>query len=133
MDVRADEVREFFETMAAGGPTAGADLFHDPFVSLDPANVAVVGREQLRAVLPARERMFAAAGLEAAPELREVETAVLDDLHVLARATWHLKPGKPGAEPVVLESSYLLRREGQGWTAVVYLNHHDVRQLVGGA
>jgi hypothetical protein len=34
------------------------------------------------------------------------------------------------AEPVALESTYLLRREGDSWTAVVYLNHHDVRELL---
>jgi hypothetical protein len=37
---------------------------------------------------------------------------------------------RPGSPPLALDSTYLLRRNGTSWTAVVYLNHQDVRQLL---
>jgi ketosteroid isomerase-like protein len=123
-------VRRFFEMMAGqDGDQVGADLFHDPFVSLDPGSVTVVTREQLRAALPARATMFASAGLGRA-QLQEVRTTELDEKHVLARTVWTMTSVASTAEPVALESTYLLRREGDSWTAVVYLNHHDVRELL---
>lgn len=122
-------VRRFFENMASDEVPSGADLFHDPFLSLDPAAVTVVEREQLRAALPARARLFAAAGMRRA-ELQEVRTTELDDMHVLARTTWTMSAVDSTAEPITLESTYLLRREGAAWSAVVYLNHHDVRALL---
>lgn len=130
MDENVDterSVRAFFEAMAEGEVAAGADLFHDPFLSLDPTAVLVVGREQLRAALPAREKLFASVGARRS-ELQDLHTTVLDDLHVLARTVWTMATDK--GEPLTLESTYLLRREGTSWSAVVYLNHHDVRQLL---
>jgi len=122
-------VRRFFETMAAEDGEAGADLFHDPFLSLDPNSVTVVARQQLRAALPARAKMFASSGRRRA-ELQEIRTTELDDIYVLAQAVWTMSAVESTAEPITLESTYLLRREGDSWSAVVYLNHHDVRELL---
>lgn len=124
------ELRQFFEAMSGDDAAAGADLFHDPFLSLDPNTVAVVGVEQLRAALPARQSLFASVGA-ARPELRDVHATALDDRHALARTTWTMAVGDPEAEPIGLESTYLLRRDGTKWTIVVYLNHNDVAQLIG--
>lgn len=121
-------IQQFFEAMSSGDVTSSADLFHDPFLSLDPTGAAVVGREQLRAALPAREAMFASVGARRS-QLRDVQTTVLDDQHVLARTIWTMTMDKPDARPLTLESTYLLRRDGKRWSAVVYLNHHDVRSL----
>lgn len=119
-------LRGFFEAMSAEEPTSSADRFHDPFLSIDPATVAVIGREQLRGALPAREKLFASVGAGRA-ELQDVEVTVLDGLHVLASTRWAMATEKSS---ITLESTYLLRREGRSWTAVVYLNHHDIRQLL---
>lgn len=122
-------VRRFFETMAAEDGAAGADLFHDPFLSLDPNSATVVAREQLRAALPARAKMFASSGRRRA-ELQQIRTTELDDKHVLASTVWTMGAAESTSEPITLESTYLLRREGESWSAVVYLNHHDVRELL---
>lgn len=120
-------VRSFFEAMSAGEADSGADLFHDPFLSLDPTTVAVVGREHLRAALPARAKLFASVGARRA-ELQDVQVTALDDLHVLAATVWTMATEQ--SSPITLESTYLLRREAGSWSAVVYLNHHDARDLL---
>ena len=82
-------VRAFLERVSGEGGTA---LFHDPFLSLDPGAVLVVGREQLAAALPARGRMFAEAGVTGLVP-QEVSARRLDARHLLAEATWQSAPG----------------------------------------
>ncbi len=48
----------------------------------------------------------------------------LDDLHVLVAVDW-----TTGA-PLALSSMFLLRRNGDAYQPVVYLNHHDVAEAL---
>ncbi|MFD6179390.1 MULTISPECIES: antibiotic biosynthesis monooxygenase family protein [unclassified Isoptericola] len=121
----ADGFAAFFEAMSDDEGGSGADGFAEQFLSLDPSTVAVVGREQLRAALPARHAMFGSIGATGT-RLSGLDVTRLDDRHVLARTTWDVLFADESAEPMRLESTYLLRRDGGRWQAVVYLNHRDV-------
>lgn len=56
----------------------------------------------------------------------------LDDAHLLARTVWDVDVDATDAPPLELHSSYLLRRSGERWQVVVYLNHQDLPQLLAG-
>lgn len=58
--IDVEEVRQFLQGMSERGGADPTELFHEQFLDLDPGHVAVVTREQLRAALPARARLFAA-------------------------------------------------------------------------
>ncbi|MFD2078214.1 SnoaL-like domain-containing protein [Actinopolymorpha cephalotaxi] len=119
------ELREFFERFDIGG----ADLFHEQFLSLDPARATVVTRDQLRAVLPKRAEMFGSVGASG-NRLRDLDIRTLDDQHVLVETHWDVEFGDPNAEPLTLHATYLLRRAGDGWSVVVYLNHQDIAGIL---
>lgn len=122
----------FFERFDAADdtdPASGADLFHGQFLSLDPNGVTVVTREQLRAVLPRRAQMFGSIGATGT-RLRDLEARSLDDRHVLAETTWDVELKDADADPLVLHSTYLLRREAEDWSVVVYLNHQDIGRVL---
>lgn len=102
-------------------------LFACPFLALDPARAVSLTPEIFAAALPARRAMFDAAGVTAirraaASQLR------LDDHHVLVSVDWTAE--RPDRDPLRLESTLLLRREPEGPRIVVYLNHHDVREML---
>ncbi|MDM7855283.1 nuclear transport factor 2 family protein [Cellulomonas alba] len=122
----AAEVRAALETMSGSRST---DVFHDQFLSLDPAAVALVSRDQLARALPARQAMFAAIGATGTT-LRHLDVHELDDRHVLATTTWDVDLVDEAAEPLTLESSYLMRRMDGGWRVLVYLNHRDIAAVV---
>jgi hypothetical protein len=125
-------VRAFLERFDAGSdadPASGAGLFHEQFLNLDPNAATVVSREQLRAVLPMRAQMFGSIGATGT-RLRDVDVRPLDDLHVLAETTWDVELEDPDADPLVLHSTYLLRRAGEDWSVVVYLNHQDIGRVL---
>ena len=124
------EVRALIASIGSsvGGDRDQAEPFHETFLSLDPAAARVVSRDQLRAALPMRTRMFASIGA-LGTRLGDVTVIPLDDLHALARAAWDVEFADPDAEPLQLRSTFLLRRvEGQ-WVVVVYLNHQDIVQI----
>lgn len=130
--VRPD-ILEFFERYQSAGETPGSTVltesFHEVFLSLDPAGVASVLREALVAALPRRKELFAAVGA-GEPELTAISEIPLDELHTLVRTTWAVPVD--GGEPLTLASDFLLRRVESSWQIVVYLNHQDVGELVGG-
>jgi hypothetical protein len=120
------DVRELFEALgAAGDDDAGAALFADTFLSLDPKSASMVTNEQLRAALPHRSAMFAAAGVRAT-RLEHLETRPLDDLHQLVSTCWATELDDADAEPLTLRSTYLVRLVDGAWRIVVYLNHDDI-------
>ena len=55
----------------------------------------------------------------------------LDDRHVLASTEWDVVFASPAAEPLTLSASYLLRRTDDDWEILVYLNHQDIRRVIG--
>jgi hypothetical protein len=102
-------------------------LFARPFLAIDPARAVSLTPEIFATALPARRAMFDAAGVTtirrtAAHQLR------LDDHHVLVSVDWTAE--RPDRDPIRLESTLLLRREPEGPRIVVYLNHHDVTELL---
>lgn len=126
------ELREFVERLSASGrdtASSGADLFHDQFFSLDPNAATLVTREQLRSALPARAAMFTSIGARGTC-LRDLAAHRIDEQHVLVQTTWDVLFAEPSTEPLVLSSSYLLRRAGADWSVLAYINHQDIGALV---
>lgn len=115
------------------GSEAGTDLFAEQFFSLDPRSATLVTRDQLRAALPMREQLFRSIGV-VGTQLATLSPQWLDDQHVIVSTTWDVAfDEESGAAPLVLRSTYLLRRSEAGgeWEALVYLNHQDIRQVIG--
>lgn len=102
-------------------------LFAPTFLALDPARAVLLTPAALAAALPARRAMFDAAGVgtirrAAARQLR------LDDPHLLVSVGWTAECAD--RDPLRLDSTFLLRREPTGPRIVVYLNHHNVADLL---
>ncbi|MET9019148.1 nuclear transport factor 2 family protein [Actinopolymorpha sp. NPDC004070] len=125
MPALEEEFRQFFERF----DTSGADVFHEQFLSLDPARAAVVTRDQLRAVLPRRAQMFGSVGATGT-RLRDLDARPLDELHALVETHWDVDFADENAEPLTLHATYLLRRTDDGWSVVVYLNHQDIGGVI---
>ena len=125
-------LRAFFERLDPGPDAdllAGADLFYTSFLALDPHTVSVVTREQLRAVLPMRVQLFGSVGATGC-RLRDLHAHPVGEQHVLADTSWDVVFEDVSAEPLVLHASYLLRRDADDWSVVVYLNHQDLGDLL---
>jgi hypothetical protein len=119
----SDEIRKFFETFEQ--TSAGGDidrmvaLFADPFMSADSTGVRLVQASEFRAALPKRKQLFSAIGCTGT-KLVSVEATPLDDLYVMARTVWRWEFPAP-AEPIVLPSTYIIRRRGDELQIVFYL------------
>jgi hypothetical protein len=124
------DVLEFFDRYQRGADTADPDVvrdcFAETFLNLDPSSAGPVPRDALIRALSGRAQLFGSIGVEAL-ELTELDETPLDDLHTLVATTWTARfaPGAD-AEPLVLPSQFLLRREGGSWQIVVYLNSTDL-------
>ena len=128
IEVRPD-VTAFMDRLTAGDPEQAASGFHDGFLNLDPRTVGVVSREQLRMALPYRARLFESIGA-VGTDRTDLRECPLDDLHTLVQGTWELRFADRDAQPLALRSTYLLRRGQDGWSAVAYLNHQDIVEVV---
>jgi hypothetical protein len=122
------EVAAFLDDYDSRGDRA-AGLFAGTFLVLDPARAISLDPAALAAALPARRRMFDAAGVgeisrTGARQLR------LDAQHVLVSATW--RADRAGSVPLELASTLLLRREPDRYEVVVYLNHTDLAAALAG-
>lgn len=118
-----------FEAMGGDDDATSLKSFHDPFFSLDPSTATLVSREQLAMALPMRRQMFGAAGARGTT-LRDIEVQRLDAEHAVVRTRWHLEFADKAAEPLILESSYLMRLVDGEWQVIAYINHHDIAQLL---
>jgi hypothetical protein len=126
------DLTTFFDDFDArsGRPDGqAADLFAKSFLAVDPTRALALTPQVLAGALPARRRMFDDAGVGA---LRRTgaRQLPLDGQHVLVNAQW--QADRKDAEPVELSSTFLLRREPEGWRVLVYLNHRDVEALLAG-
>jgi len=94
--------------------TVGVSLADD-ILSLDPNSVSSVTRNQLLAVLPGRQQLFAAIGGIGA-DLTGVNETVRDERHTLVCTTWQVCFGTEhfDADPSALHSTFLLRLEKDG-------------------
>jgi hypothetical protein len=117
------DVLEFFDRYQRETDTT----FAETFLNLDPRTCSPVPREALIQALAGRAQLFGSIGVEAL-ELTELSETPLDDLHTLVATTWtaRFSPGADDAEPLVLPSQFLLRRSGDSWQIVVYLNSTDL-------
>src|SRR3954467_10626155 len=125
------DVLEFFDRYQRGAdesdPEVVRDCFAETFLNLDPRSAGPVPREALIQALPGRARMFAAIGVEAL-ELTELTERPLDERHTMVATTWSARFSTDArdAEPLVLPSHFLLRRQGTSWQIVAYLNSTDL-------
>lgn len=121
-----DDVRALFEALDSGqDEELGAALFAETFLSLDPVSASVVTNAQLRAALPRRSAMFAAAGVRGT-RLEHLEAQPLDERHQLVSTSWTTQLEDPDAAPLTLRSTYLIRLVDGSWRIVLYLNHEDI-------
>jgi len=125
------DIRAFlpeFERRGADPESDAGEQFADQFVTSGPQQAMVVTREALVASLPRRRQMFAGAGVGSA---RCIDAAQLDldDHHLLVRSDWDAD--RTGAEPLRLESTFLLRRDNDGPRILAYLNHRDIAAALG--
>jgi hypothetical protein len=131
-----DQVREFFDSFGAASDgldvEALGQLFDETFLAADPAGAQPVPREVFLRALPRRAELFAAAGISRVV-LDDVAHEALDDTYVLARTGWRAERAGAAAEaaaPLRLDSSFLLRRDGDRLRVVLYLNHQDLRAVL---
>jgi hypothetical protein len=131
-----DQVREFFDrfTAASDGPDVEAlgELFGETFLAADPAGARPVPRELFLQALPRRAELFAAAGITRVA-LDDLRYEALDGTYVLARTGWRgerVDAHGERAAPLRLDSSFLLRRDGDRLRVVLYLNHQDLRAVL---
>jgi hypothetical protein len=106
------------------------ELFLESFLNLDPETAGPVARDDLIAFLPHRKGVFDRAGATGT-RLRTLRVEPLDAGHALARTTWDVTFTRERT-PVVLETTFLLRREDR-WRIAVYLNHGSLLELLGSA
>ena len=119
----SDEIRRFFETFEQ--TSAGGDidrmvaLFADPFMSADSTGVRAVNASEFRAALPKRKQLFSTLGCTST-KLISVEETPLDDRYVMAKTIWQWEFPHP-VEPIVLPSTYIIRKGGDAPLIVFYL------------
>ena len=129
------DVREFFERYERASRNLDADVltrcFADQFLSLDSSSAHALTPPALMAALPRRKALFESIG--SGLELNELAETRLDDDHTLVRTSWMLRRrgGESPHPPIMLKSTFVLRREQGGWRIVLYLNHQDMGMLFG--
>jgi ketosteroid isomerase-like protein len=130
------DVREFFERYERASRNLDADVltrcFADQFLSLDSSSAHALTPPALMAALPRRKALFESIGSDGL-ELNELAETRLDDDHTLVRTSWMLRRrgGESPHPPIMLKSTFVLRREQGGWRIVLYLNHQDMGMLFG--
>lgn len=129
------DVRSFFEAFSAAEQRLEAGeqrkYWAPTFLSLAPDRAVLMPREEMLALLPKRRQLFESIGATAS-ELVAAEEMPLDELHTIVRTSWRWRlPAAAGSEDeLVLESTFLLRREKTGWVIAVYLHHQDVTAVI---
>lgn len=126
------EIAQFldhFDRLSSAATSDAASLFADSFQVLDASGAHTLTPTVLMAALPARRALFESAGVTQV-QRGEARELPLDDLHRLVNVEWSaLRPGGP----VLLSSSFVLRREAEKWRVVVYINHTDPRAALSAA
>lgn len=123
----APDIDAFLTEYERENPDAPGTQFADQFLATDPARALVLSREALLAALPARRKMFDQAGI--GPIRRVAATQLeLDATHLLVTSDW--AADRADAEPLMLESTFLIRRDGDDLSILVYLNHNDIMELL---
>lgn len=129
------EISAFFaryaDSSGAADPETVNERFAEVFLNLDPNSVTPVRREALLAALPKRQQMFASIGADGM-DLAGLTETPLDDRHTLVSTSWQVRftPAAGPVEPLTLRSDFLLRRNGDRWQIVLYLNHQDIGAII---
>jgi hypothetical protein len=127
------DVRDFFERYERVGREpdleALSSTFAPNFLSLDSRSATALTPQMLIAALSRRKEQFESIGSDGL-ELDHIEEMPLDDHHTLVRTAWRLcmRGGRPGP-PIILRSTFVLRKQGGAWRIVLYLNHQDMAEL----
>jgi hypothetical protein len=130
--VRPD-VRAFFQRYDRASDDLDSEAltnsFYDVFLSLDASSAVALSPQALLAALPRRRQLFQAIGSDGL-ELADISEMPLDDLHTLVRTSWNLRMHEePPRGPICLLSTFILRKDEEGWRIVLYLNHQDMNKL----
>jgi len=130
------EVREFFERFERAGreldPDAVMGSYAENFLSLDSSSAHALTPQALVSLLPQRRALFESIGGDGM-QLAHIEETPLDDDHTLVRTSWTLRMRPDCARaPIILWSTFVLRRRDGAWRIVLYLNHQDMRKLFEG-
>jgi len=126
-------VRAFFERYDRAARDLDTDAltssFADVFLSLDARSAVAVSPRALLAALPRRKQLFENIGSDGL-ELADISETPLDDRHTLVRTSWHLRmQNRAPRDPISLHSTFILRKDGEAWRIVLYLNHQDMTRL----
>jgi|SRR5215475_11583329 len=126
-------VRAFFERYDRAARDLDTDAltssFADVFLSLDASSAVAVSPQALLAALPRRRQLFENIGSDGL-ELADISETPLDNLHTLVRTSWQLRMrNRAPRDPISLHSTFILRKDGEAWRIVLYLNHQDMTRL----
>jgi ketosteroid isomerase-like protein len=133
MDHVRPDIRAFLQRYDRAAHDLDTDAlissFGDVFLSLDASSAVAVSPQALLAALPRRRQLFESIGSDGL-ELADVSEMPLDDRHTLVRTSWRLRMrGHAPRDPMVLRSTFILRKEDRAWRIVLYLNHQDMNKL----
>jgi len=131
----SDDIQGFFADFARAAANADvaatATQFADTFISADPTGSKAVPRDAFIATLPQRHRLFSEIGMTG-ERLETLTQTTLDDHYVLVKTEWvgEFADDESANDDFRLSSSFILRRDADGLRIVLYLNHHDVTELI---
>jgi hypothetical protein len=130
------DVRAFFQRYDRAAHDLDTEAlmssFSETFLSLDASSAIALSPQALLAALPRRRQLFQAIGSDGL-ELADISEMPLDDLHTLVRTSWRLRMRDQAApDPVLLHSTFILRKDDGAWRIVLYLNHQDMNKLFSG-
>ena len=133
MDHVRPDVRAFLQRYDRAAHDLDTDAlissFGDIFLSLDASSAVAMSPQALLAALPRRRQLFEAIGSDGL-ELGDVSEMPLDDRHTLVRTSWRLRMRDQAPhDPMLLHSTFLLRKDDRAWRIVLYLHHQDMNKL----
>jgi hypothetical protein len=127
----SDDVQRFFDEFERNSSDLNVDAigaqFADGFLNADPERASPVPRAAFLAALPKRQAMFDSIGVTRI-RLVSVRETVLDSMHTLAATEWIA--ALKGGDELPLASTFVLRREGESFVVIFYLNHQNIGEVI---
>lgn len=118
--------RSVAEVAPTPAPTWASSLV-DEVLAIDTNRASMLARATLVASLPTRMKMFENGGVGALHHANGSQLD-LDERPLLVTVDWEAK--RADGNPLLLRSTFLLRREEGGPRILVYLNHGDVAAVL---
>jgi hypothetical protein len=122
-------LHSFVDSSRSGADGGPGELFAEVFLTGEPGGTATVPRAAFLAALPARERMFRAAGW-ADPRLGTARYEPLGE-HFGALVTGWQMSALDGGRSLQLRSAFVLRLHGDRAEVIAYLNDQDLGAVLG--